>query len=297
VTIDEHAAKLGRVDRRTIAFGVVSYAFGAAVVACGSTARTSPADASPPTAADSQSAMSDARDSESAISDGGPDRRLSAGSLLVDDQSSSVGEISLPNGGYWYTFPLNSGGTIAPPQRGVFAFTSVDAGGFSRAACVSASAITGYGAGAGFAFQLSMTNGPPPPYDASAYSGVSFYAMSPDAPEMLVTFSDVDTYPFWPGATCAGGADAGPLPDGGYATPPCGHDPEAAVILTPDWQQVNLTFANVSAFKSPAFYSPSSVNTRGLFFMDFVVNNPNFGVDGGAPVSFRFCVAQIYLTQ
>jgi hypothetical protein len=292
-----YAAKLARVDWRTVAFGVASCALAAAVVACGSTASTSPADASAADAADSPSAMSDARDSESATSDGGPEGQPSAGSLLVDDQSNSVGRISLPNGGYWFTFPLNSGGTIAPPPRGLFGFTSVDAGGFSRAACVSASAITGFGAGAEFAFQLAMTNGPPPPYDASAYSGVSFYAMSPDAPEMLVGFSDIDTYPLWPGATCAGGADAGTLPDGGYAVPPCGHDPEAVVLLTPDWQRVNLTFANVSAPKSPPFFSPSSVNTRGLFFMSFVVNNLNFGVDGGAPVSFHFCVAQIYLTQ
>jgi hypothetical protein len=112
---------------------------------------------------------------------------------------------------------------------------------------------------------------------------------------MLVTFADIGTYPYAPGATCAGGADAGPLPDGGYPAPPCGDSPQAAVPLTPSWQQVTLAFAGVSAFADPTYYAPRSVEASGLFFLTFGLNNPNARIDGGAPLSFHICVAQIYL--
>jgi hypothetical protein len=228
---------------------------------------------------------------------GTPDGALPEGALLVDDESSSTGQISLANGGYWYTYPypLSGGSVIAPTPGTPFFFTPETGVGFSHAACVTATGITGFGAGMGFAFQLAASNGMSPPFDASAYSRISFYAMSPDAPAMQVTFADIGTYPYAPGATCAGGADAGPLPDGGYPTPPCGDSPQAAVPLTASWQQVTLAFAGVSAFASTTFYAPKSVDPSGLFYLTLGLNNPNARIDGGAPLSFHICVAQIYL--
>jgi hypothetical protein len=260
------------------------------VCACGAkSAATASDDAGSPAADGSQPAPIDAGAA-------GLDGQLPLGSLLVDDQSNSLGEISLPNGGYWYTYPVVTAGTITPTPKSVFFFTPVDAGSFSRAACVTASDITTFGAGSGFAFQLSMPDGALSPFDASAYSHVSFYAMSSDSPDMIVSFADINTLPQWPGATCAGGADAGPVPDGGYPMPPCGHYPQAAVALSPTWQQVNLAFANVSGFKAPGFYVPAAVNSGGLLYMIFGETNPNYRVDGRGPLSFHICVAQIYLT-
>jgi hypothetical protein len=259
----------------------------AAISACGAKSAASASDAGMPGVDSSQATDADV--------DAGADGQPAAGSLLVDDQSNTLGEISLPNGGYWYTYPFISTGTITPAPGSIFFFTPVDGGTFSRAACVSASGITTFGAGAGFAFQLTMADGSQPPYDASAYSHISFFAMSPDSPDMIVSFADIDTWQRWPGATCAGGADAGPVPDGGYPVPPCGHYAQAAVPLSPTWQQVTLAFAEVGGLKTPGFYVPSSVNSRGLFYVVFGESNPNYQVDGGAPLSFHLCVAQIYL--
>ena len=160
---------------------------------------------------------------------------------------------------------------------------------------MSAAGIRGFGAGMGFPFQLLGADGVSQPFDATAFTKISFYAMSPNAPEVLATFADIGTYPFAPGATCAGGADAGPLPDGGYPVPPCGNSPQAAVPLSPNWQQVTLTLSNVSSFVSTGFYSPRSVDSSGLFYLTFGLDNPNARVDGGAPLAFHLCIAQIYL--
>jgi len=246
--------------------------------ACGSEMDAAVRDASAPSSNGSSSDASDAR--------------AATTGLLIDDQSSNLGEISLPNGGDWFTFGTT--GTITPPVGGPFVFSSVDAGLFSRAACFSGSGITGPGPVAGFAFQLAADDGGPADFDASAYSGISFYIMSPDTTEVLTFLIDIDTDEFWPGATCAG-PDAGPVPPGGYPTPPCGDDPAAIVPVTPSWQQVNVMFAS-TGYPNPGYYDPPSVSAQGLIYMDFEVNNPDQFVDGGLPLSFHVCVAQIYFT-
>ena len=221
--------------------------------------------------------------------DGGP-------SVLVDDESSSLGKISLANGGYWYTYlSTGSPGTVTPTPGDPFYFTPLSAGPFSHAACFSGSGITGFHGGAGFAFQALTSSGALAAYDASAYSSISFYAMSPDTAEMTVFLAATDTDLYWPGATCAGGADAGPVPLGGYSVPPCGNPAGAIVPLTATWQRVSLAFANVSAYPSAGYYDPASVDSKALRFMDFQVENPNRAVDGGAPLSFQVCVAQVAL--
>jgi hypothetical protein len=232
-------------------------------------------------------------DASQTSTDAGSDGAQAIAPLLVDDESKSTGEISLPNGGTWYTFPL--GAPVTPVPGDPFFFTMVDAGTFSSAACFSGSDVTGFGAGAGIELQLPLPDGALVAYDAGAYSRLTFYAMSPDLAEMLVSIVDEQTDNFWPGATCAGGADAGPVPDGGYPQPPCGNPSRAAVPLASTWQQVSLSFANLSAFNSPGFYAPTRVAQTGLLFVTFRANNPNFGIDGGAPLSFHICVAEVYL--
>jgi hypothetical protein len=216
--------------------------------------------------------------------------------LLIDNESSSIGEIGLANGGFWGTF-VSPPGTVTPTPGDPFFFTADDAGSFSSAACFSGSGITGQAAGARFRFQTNAADGGLTPYDASAYAGVSFYAMSPDTTELVVFFQDTDTYELWPGATCAGGADAGPVPPSGYPNPPCGDAPEVLVPLTANWQLHSFAFG---AFTSPSiggYYVPASLDEQGLITMEFQIDNPNQSVDGGPPLSFHVCVAQIYFTQ
>jgi hypothetical protein len=216
--------------------------------------------------------------------------------LLVDDQSSLSGRISLPNGGAWDTFPFGTTATIVPPPNDPFVFSQVDAGSFSNAACMTASGITGYGAGEAFTFQIDPATGGRAPYNASAYSGVSFYAMSPDTPEMEVYFWDTDKYEFWPGATCAGGADAGPVPAAGYPQPPCGDPAQAYLQLSPSWTQIHILWSQLQAAPGGGYYVEPSLDVNGLLIMGFQIPNPNRNVDGGAPLSFTLCIAQIYLT-
>lgn len=247
---------------------------------------------------DAQATSADASnaDAQATSADAGnADAHVPVPTLLIDNQSSPIGEISLANGGYWTTFGLT--GTITPPPEDPFFFTAVDAGSFSSAACFSASGVTGLSAGAAFGFQLDAADGGITPYDASAYSGISFYAMSPDATELVVNFQDTDTDVLWPGARCAGGADAGPVPPGGYPAPPCGDGPSVVVPLTADWQQHSLAFAMFAGAPGGGFYAPVSPDEQGLILTGFQVDNPNADVDGGVPLSFHVCVAQIYFTQ
>jgi hypothetical protein len=114
---------------------------------------------------------------------------------------------------------------------------------------------------------------------------------------MIVFFQDTNTDQHWPGATCAGGADAGPVPAGGYPSPPCSNAPSAAISVTSTWEQKTIPFAGLTGFPTPGYYDPSSLNEQGVIAVDFQVENQNAATDGGPPLSFSFCVAQIYLTR
>jgi hypothetical protein len=120
--------------------------------------------------------------------------------------------------------------------------------------------------------------------------------MSPDTPELTVYFEDTNTDRFWPGATCAGGAEAGPVPAAGYPDPPCQDGPAAVVPLSPGWQRQSLPFSGVASSPGGGYYAPSSLDPQGLLFMGFQVENPSRGLPG-PPLSFQVCVAQIYFTQ
>jgi hypothetical protein len=248
-------------------------------------AQTGGVDASATSSSDAET--SDANGSEP---NGATVSMVVAGALLIDDESSFTGEISLTNGGYWGTFGT---GSITPPPGDPFLFTTVDAGAISRAACFSGSDVTSSIAGADFRLQFEAADGSPIPYDASAYSGVSFYVMSPDTSEVAVYFQDTNTDRFWPGATCAGGASAGPVPDGGYPEPPCGDGALALVPLNASWQQRTLAFTNISSSPGNGYYAPPSLDAQGLITMGFQVYAPV----PGASFSFSVCVAEIYFTQ
>jgi hypothetical protein len=221
---------------------------------------------------------------------------MSIQSTLVDDQSNLDGVIRLPNGGSWFSYG-STGGTVTPAPGGPFPFASVDAGSFSRAACVSGTGITGPFGGEGFRFQADADDGGIVPYDVSPYTGISFYVMSPDATAMIVFLQDTDTDQHWPGATCAGGADAGPVPAGGYPSPPCSDAPSAVISVSSAWEQKTIPFAGLTGFPTAGYYDPSSLNEHGVIAADFQVENANAANDAGPPLSFSFCVAQIYFTR
>jgi hypothetical protein len=221
-----------------------------------------------------------------------PDGGSPIAPLVVDDQSSSLGEISLPDGGYWYTFPL--GANVTPTPNTSFYFTAVDGGTFSSAACFGGTDVGGFGAGAGFAYQLDAPDGGFVAFDGRPYTRITFYAMSPDTAQMNVGFADTQTFTGWPGAACAGGSDAGPIPDGGYPQPPCGDTAQAAIPLAPSWQKVDLSFSRIQGYNLAGYYVPKDVDPSGLLFTTFDVTNPTFRVDGGT-LTFHVCVAQIEL--
>jgi endoglucanase len=175
-------------------------------------------------------------------------------------------------GGYWYTFLDSNGSTITPTagsQGGTFAMAPGGANGTKFAAHMTGtvgSADTVY-AGMGFNFV-----DPKGEYDATAYKGVSFWAKKGPGSTANVRLKvpDHDTDP--DGKVCK----------------ECFNDFGADLMLTDDWTQYVIEFANMQQMKGWGNPRMQNVDASTLYGMQFQVN------DKGA--AFDIWVDEIYFT-
>jgi hypothetical protein len=136
------------------------------------------------------------------------------------------------------------------------------------------------------------------PFDASSYSGVSFYIFAGvfDGPAASIRFGVPDTQTAdpraWPAAECAidGGIDGSS--DGASTSQPCDDDFASDLIVTPGtWTKVSFKWSDLAQQSWGVQFT--ALRTDQLIGMKWQANGA--GVDAGAE-PFQFCISDIYFT-
>ncbi len=154
---------------------------------------------------------------------------------LIDDMEHGDGSIlsSCGRRGYWYAYNDGTAAALQVPSAGSSFLPAPIAGG--RAGSVNAAHTTGSGFtswGAGIAFDLNSAGGSATkvPYDATAYSAVTFWARTGGVSASLrVNVASTDTDPL--GGVCAPSSK-------------CNDHFGVTVNVTSTWQQVTLRFVD-----------------------------------------------------
>ena len=181
----------------------------------------------------------------------------------IDDCEDGQNQVKVQKGrnGYWYTFLDKVGTTITPPAGKTFIMSQGGPNGSMYTARmmgkVSATGDPLY-AGMGFSF----TN-PKGQYDASAYTGVSFYAkVGPSAIKAVrLKVPDVSTDP-----------------DGKICTE-CFNDFGADLTLTDQWKQYIVPFSDMSQMEGWGNPHPKGVDKTKLYGMQWQINAPGADYD------------------
>jgi endoglucanase len=175
--------------------------------------------------------------------------------FTVDDAEDNNNQVLLQQGrkGYWYTFVDKAGTAISPPAGTKFLMSpggSKDSKYAARMIGKVSSAGDPLFAGMGFSF-----TDPKGPYDASAYTGVSFYAkVGPGAAKAIrLKVPDIDTDPA--GKKCT----------------ECFNDFGADLTLTEKWQKYTVPFAAMKQMEGWGSPSPSSVDRSKLYGLQWQV--------------------------
>jgi endoglucanase len=182
---------------------------------------------------------------------------------LIDDAEDNNNQLSLDKGrnGYWYTFVDKLGSSITPPIQSTFIISPGGAGGSAHAARMMgkiASAGQPLFAGMGFSFL-----DPKAPYDATAYTGVAFYAKSgPGAvASVRLKVPDSDTDP--EGKTCT----------------ECFNDFGADLTLTDQWKKYTVPFATMKQMEGWGAPRPPSINKAKVLGVQWQVSTPGASYD------------------
>lgn len=193
--------------------------------------------------------------------------RAAAGTLtekLIDDLEDGDGTISAVGArvGYWYTY--NDGtGVQVPAPKAMFKGTAPGSTASPLfAAVTSGPAFTTYGAGMGFDFN---NNGKSCPYDASAYTGIKFWAKANTGNMTGMALTAMIKIPATTPTTSDGGTCAAMCEDH-YALKP-------APVLTTAWTQYTITFATAatSTFGQNSFGTVVPFDKSKILAMQFQV--------------------------
>ncbi len=240
-----------------------------------------------------------------------PDAGQDAGpeGLLIDDMSMTLlcggqNKLRIPSGvgtpGYWFTADDGTGaGSMVPTPQDGFNYMPVAAAcegrlvmPFSNAACMKSvapytSAFPDGWATMGFNFMTSGTNpdggaSTPIAFDVSGFRGIRFWAMaSPSGSQTLsVQFSDVENDMAAPGAGCV---QASPLQ--------CYNFYQYTLALQSTWSPYEVDFDRLTQqfTNAQGFYTTQGFDRNAALGITFVASS-----DGGTPLTFDVCVAQIY---
>ncbi len=175
--------------------------------------------------------------------------------FTVDDAEDNNNQILLQKGrkGYWYTFVDKAGTTLSPPAGTKFIMS---AGGpkDSQHAAHMIGKVSGAGdplfAGMGFSF-----TDPKGPYNATEYTGVSFYAkVGPGSTKNVrLKVPDADTDPV--GKKCT----------------ECFNDFGADLTLTDQWQKYTVPFATMKQMEGWGSPNPSTIDKSTLYGLQWQV--------------------------
>lgn len=202
------------------------------------------ADASPGATADTGGSKSDTgaagSDTGTPGDSAGGDTPATTSEELIDDMESATGSIASTKGrnGAWYTYNDTTVGAVQTPIAGA-AFLpeklATPRGTSKYAAHTKGSGFTTWGAGMGFdlSVKASEAGTTKSPYDASAYSGLTFWGRV-EATSVTKVRLHVSTH----------STDEG----GGVCTPKdkCGDDYGTDLAMTTDWVKYTVPFTDLS---------------------------------------------------
>jgi len=150
--------------------------------------------------------------------------------VLIDDLADGNGQIALRDGrnGLWFTMADGAEGTLWPaPAAFQTVLGSGPRGGY--AARMYGSGFTSWGAYLAVSFSQAQTG--PCPFDASAFSGITFWARSATPTIIRVNLATVATQQTRDGGACAG---------------TCSNDFGTPIALVAAWQKYTIAFSDLT---------------------------------------------------
>jgi len=195
---------------------------------------------------------------------GAPEGKQCPPEFTIDDMEDHQKNqliVQAGRNGYWYTFLDKQGTTISPPAGHTFIMSPGGLNGSTTAAHMLGK-VSGTGdpvyAGMGFSF----TN-PKGAYDASAYSGVSFYAKAGpgSTKNVRLKIPDVNTDP-----------------DGKVCTE-CFNDFGVDISLSDEWKFYTYKFSDLSQMEGWGSPAKPAIDKTKLYGMQWQVNNPGQSFD------------------
>jgi endoglucanase len=183
-----------------------------------------------------------------------PDKDCPA-DFMIDDAEDNNNQVTVQKGrkGYWYTFVDKAGSTLSPPAGTKFLMSAGGARGSARAArMIGKVSSAGDPLFAGMGFSLTDPKGP---YDATEYSGVSFYAkVGPGSTKAVrLKVPDINTDPA--GKKCT----------------ECFNDFGADLTLTEQWQKYTIPFATMKQMEGWGSPQPSTIDKSKLYGLQWQV--------------------------
>jgi len=192
-----------------------------------------------------------------------PAKECPATFTIDDMEDHQKNQVIVQNGrnGYWYTFLDKQGSTVSPPAGKTFIMSPGGVNNSTTAAHMlgkTSSSGDPIFVGMGFSF----TN-PKAQYDASAYSGVSFYAkVGPgSAKGFRLKVPDVNTDP-----------------DGKVCTE-CYNDFGTDLTLTEEWKQYVVPFSKMTQLDGWGSPSKPAIDKSKVYGMQWQINQPGTSFD------------------
>lgn len=181
----------------------------------------------------------------------------------IDDCEDGTNQVKVQKGrnGYWYTFIDNAGSTISPPAKTTFKMSKGGVNGSMYGAqFLGHISATGDPLYSGMGFNFTDPKGQ---FDASAYTGVSFYARatSNSVKAVRLKVPDVNTDP-----------------DGKVCTE-CFNDFGADLTLNDQWKQFVIPFSDMAQMEGWGSPHPKGVDKTKIYAMQWQVNSPGADYD------------------
>lgn len=186
---------------------------------------------------------------------------------LIDDLEDGDGAIIMQAGrvGSWFTYNDGSAGTQTPPAGSTFLPELIPGG---RGASLEGAHTHGSGfskSGAGLGFDLNRSGvGPKKPWDASAFTGITFWAKGGPVMRFMVLV---------PGSV--------PVVEGGTCSGTCGDHFGILINLTQSWVQYSIAF---SSLKQDGWGDKATFDPKSTLAVQFAI---------GANVSFDFWIDDV----
>ena len=197
-----------------------------------------------------------------------------ATACMIDEMGDGNNQISLDGGrrGYWYSYVDKAGSNITPPGGTTFVMSpAAGSNGAAFAARFSGQIAAQPVVYAGIGFTLTDPKGA---YDASRYTGVSFWAKAAPgtSKNVRVKIPDLNTDP------------------DGHLCSQCFNDFGTNLALSEEWQKYTIRFSDLTQL--PGWGAPhvAHITQSALYGMQWQVNSPGTSYDiAVSNISFTGC--------